>query len=94
MRQPFFLQTFSYITLQCRNILLKCRYTLFGNCTDRAWHLAPKTLFYGDVARFLQFVDLHTQVSCRCFGLLLEIDEVGTLNTQQNGHYGQAQFGV
>ena len=85
---------FYEITLQRIDIYLESMPSLFGNAADGARALALEGLFYLDVACCRQFVNLHTQVACRCSRLLLDIGELGFVGTDKQRHDGQSQLGV
>ena len=85
---------FDEITLQRIDIYLESMPSLFGNAADGARALALEGLFYLDVACCRQFVNLHTQVACRCSRLLLDIGELGFVGTDKQRHDGQSQLSV
>lgn len=85
---------FYEITLQRIDIYLESMPSLFGNAADGARALALEGLFYLDVACCRQFVNLHTQVACRCSRLLLDIGKLGFVGTDKQRHDGQSQLGV
>lgn len=68
--------------------------TCLCDTTDGTRHLAAEGLLHGDIARFLQFIDLHAEISRRSARLFAQIDEVGAFDSDQDGHYCQPQLGV
>ena len=85
---------FDEITLQRIDIYLESMPSLFGNAADGARALALEGLFYLDIACCRQFINLHTQVACRCSRLLLDIGELGFVGTDKQRHDGQSQLSV
>ena len=88
------LNSFADVAAEGGDVLLEGGYAFWGDGAGGAGHLALEALFYGYVARLLEFVNLYAQVTRRSTRLLAQIDKIGTLNAQQNRHYGQSQFGV
>lgn len=76
------------------NVVLKGFEADGGDPAQGAWLLALKGLLDGNIARRGQFVELHTQVARRGPGLLLDVGELGLIDTDEQRHDGQAQLGV
>jgi hypothetical protein len=82
------------VTLQCLDVCLERLVAFYGNATDGAGTLALEGFLNLDVARCREFVNLHAQVARRSSRLLLDVGELGLVDTDKQRHHSQSQLSV